>query len=88
MVSLRVFKRLKGLGEGVTLLMNDAWISGMIDFVCVSSRALWVNLKFSVVKVCVVVVYGLTDENVEEREREILEYIHRVVDIVDNEFRL
>ena len=42
--------------EGVAILMSDLWHSAVIDFGYVSSRILWVKFKFSMVKVCVVVV--------------------------------
>ena len=35
--------------------MNDVWRSTVVDFGYVSSRILWINFKFSRVKVCVVV---------------------------------
>ena len=44
--------------EGATVLLNDIWHSAVINFGCVSSRILWIEFKFSRVKVCVVVGYG------------------------------
>ena len=41
----------------------------MIGFGCVSSRTLWVKLRFSRVKVCAVLVYSPTEREGEERER-------------------
>ena len=41
--------------EGVAILLNDAWNSAVIDFGCVSSRILWIKVKFTTVKFCVVV---------------------------------
>ena len=41
----------------------------LIDFGCVSSRILLAKFKFSRVKVCVVVVFGTTKGEVEERKR-------------------
>ena len=54
--------------EGVTILLNDVWHSAVIDFGCFGSRILWIKLKFSRVKVCVVVRYGPNEGNGEERE--------------------
>ena len=39
------------------------------DFGCVSSKILWIKFKFSRVKVCVVVGYGPSERDVEERDR-------------------
>ena len=64
MVSLQVFKRLKG----VAFLISNEWRSTVIRFGCVSSRILWVKFKFSRVKVCGVAVYGPTEREIEERE--------------------
>src|SRR5678816_3429211 len=52
--------------EGVTILMSDLWYRAMVDFVCVSTRILMVKFKFEKVKVCVVVMYGPSEGNVEE----------------------
>ena len=41
--------------EGVAVLLNDVWLSAVMDFGCVSSRILSIKFKFSRVKVCVVV---------------------------------
>ena len=41
--------------EGVAILLNDVWNSAVIDFGCVSSRILWIKVKFTTVKFCVVV---------------------------------
>ena len=54
--------------ELVAVLLNDVWHSAVIDFVCVSSRILWIKFKFSRVKVCVVVGYGPGEGIGEERE--------------------
>ena len=43
--------------EGVAVLLNDVWLSAVMDFGCVSSRILSIKFKFSRVKVCVVVGY-------------------------------
>ena len=42
--------------------------SAVIDFGCVSFKILWIKLRFSRVKVCVVMGYGLSEGNGEERE--------------------
>ena len=56
--------------EVVAFLINDeCWPTAVIVFGCVSSRILWVKLKFSRVKVCVVAVYGPIEGEVEERKR-------------------
>ena len=41
----------------------------VIDFGCVSSRILWMNFKFSRIKVCVVVEYSPSEGDGEERDR-------------------
>ena len=55
--------------EGLAPLLNDLWHRAVIDFGCVSSRILWIKFKFSRVKVCLVVGYGLTEGDVKERDR-------------------
>ena len=55
--------------EGVGILLNDVWLSAVIDFGCVSSRILWIKFKFSRVKVCVGVGYSPNEGVGEERER-------------------
>ena len=55
--------------EGLATLLNDLWHRAVIDFGCVSSRILWIKFKFSRVKVCLVVGYGLTEGDVKERDR-------------------
>ena len=47
--------------------MNDVWHNAVIDFGCVSYRILWI--KFSRVKVCVVVGHGSNEGIGEERGR-------------------
>ena len=37
------------------------WDTSVIDFGCVSFRTLWVKFKFSIVIICVVMVYGPTE---------------------------
>ena len=32
--------------EGVAILLNGVWHSTVVDFGCVSSRILWIKLKF------------------------------------------
>ena len=44
--------------EGVVILLNDVGHCAVIEFGYVRSRILWIKLKFSRVKVCVVVGYG------------------------------
>ena len=59
----------------------------MIDFGCVSSRILWIKLKFSRVNSYVVVGYGPNEGNGEERER-LWNVLDRIVDSVENEYKL
>ena len=59
----------------------------MIDFVCVSSRILWIKFKFSRVKVCVVVGCGPNEGIGEERER-FWDDTDRTVDRIGNGYRL
>ena len=73
--------------EGVAILKKVVWYNAVIDLGCASSRPLWVWFKFSRVKVCVVVVYGLTAGEVRERER-FLNDLDGVVDRVGNKYRL
>ena len=54
--------------EGVAILLNDVWHSAVVDFGFVDSRILWIKFKFSRVKVCVVVGYGPSEGDVEERD--------------------
>ena len=58
---------MKRARKGVAILLNDVWHSAVIDFGCVSSSILWI--KFSRVKVCVVVGYGSNEGIGEGRER-------------------
>ena len=55
--------------EGVAILLNNVWQSKMLDFGCVSSRILWIKLKFSKVKICVVLGYGPNEGDGEEKDR-------------------
>ena len=50
-------------------------------------RTLWVKFKFSRVKVCVVVVYGPTKGELEERER-FWNDLEKAVDRIINWYRL
>ena len=54
--------------EGLAILLNNVWHNAVKDFGCVSSRILWIKLKFSKVKVCVVLGYGPSKGDVEERD--------------------
>ena len=53
----------------VAILLNDVWHSAVIDFICVSSRILWIKFRFSRIKVCMLVGYVPKEGNGEERER-------------------
>ena len=53
--------------ESLAVGMNDVWHSAVIDLGCVSSRILRITFKFLSVKACVTVVYGPTEDDVEER---------------------
>ena len=55
--------------EGVAILLKDVWHSAVIDFGCVNSRILWIKFKFYRIKVCVVLGYGPSEGDVEERDR-------------------
>ena len=55
--------------EEVTILLNDVWHSAVIDIRCVSSRIFWFKFKFSRVIVCLVVEYGPSEGDGEERDR-------------------
>ena len=66
----------------MTVLMSNKWHSAVIGFGCVSSRILQVKFKFSMVKVCMVVVYDLT-----QGER-LLNDLDRVVNRKGNGYRL
>ena len=56
--------------EGVAVLLSDVWHRSVVKSRYVSSRILWIKLKFSRVKVCVVVGYGPMKEMV-KKEMEI-----------------
>ena len=70
-------------GEGVAIVLNDAWHSAVIDFGCVSSRILWIKLKFSRVKVCVMVGCSPNEGDGEERDR-FWNHMDRILDTVGN----
>ena len=72
--------------EVVAVLLNDVWHSTGVDFQCVSFRILWIKLKFSRVKVCVVVGYSPKEEG-EERDR-FWNDKNRTLDSVGNGYRL
>ena len=55
--------------EGVAVLMKDDCHRAVIGFEYVTSRILWVKLKFSRVEFCVVAVHDQTEGEVEEREK-------------------
>ena len=55
--------------EGVAILLKGVWCSAVVDFGSVSSRILWIELKFSGVKVCMVVGYSPNAGDGEERNR-------------------
>ena len=59
----------------------------MSDFRCINFRTIWIQFKFSRPKVFVMVVYGPTEEKVEERER-FWNDLDKVVDKVRNGYRL
>ena len=50
-------------------MMNDEWHSAVIEFGCISPTVHWINFMFSKVKVCVMVVYGPTEGEAEEKEK-------------------
>ena len=55
----------------------------MFNCVCVSSRILWVKFKFSMIEMCVVVVYNPNERDVEESMRFLKD-----LDRVGNGYRL
>ena len=55
--------------EGVAILLNNMWHSAVVKSVYVSSIILWIKFKFSIIKVCMVVGYGPTKGDREERDR-------------------
>ena len=74
--------------EGVAILLNDVWHSAVVGFECVSSRILWIESRFSRIKICVVVVYGPNEEeDGEERDRSWND-MDRTVNSVGNGYRL
>ena len=73
--------------DGVVILWNDVWHSALIDFGCVSSRILFIKVKFSSVKVLVVARYGPNEGNGEVRDR-FCNDIYKIMNRVDNGYRL
>ena len=73
--------------EGMAILLNDVWHSAMIDFGYASSRILWIKFKFSRVKLCVVVGYGPSEGDAEERDR-IWNNMDRIQGRAGNGYRL
>ena len=69
------------------ILLSNMWHSAVIDFGCVSSRVLCLKFKFSRVKFCVVVEYGPSEGNGEERDR-FWNDIDRILNRVGNGYRL
>ena len=80
-------QEMKRAREGVAILLNDVWDSAAIDFGCVSSRILWINFKFTRVKVIVVVMYGPNEGGSEERDR-FWNDMDRTLDNIGNGYRL
>ena len=54
--------------EGVAVLLNNVWHSAVVKSGCVSSRILGIKLKFSRVRICVVVGYGPNEGDGEGRD--------------------
>ena len=54
--------------EGVAVLLSNVWHSAVVKHGCVSPRILWIKFKFSRVKVCMMVGYGLKEAEGEERD--------------------
>ena len=80
---IAVVQEMERAKRGVAILLNDVWHSAVIDFECVSSRILWIKLKFSRVKVCVVVGYGPSEGDGGERDR-FWNDMDRILDRVGN----
>ena len=70
----------------MAVLLNDVWHSSVVKFGCISSRILRIKLKFSRVKLCVVVGYGPNEADGEERDR-FWSDMDRNLDSVGNEYR-
>ena len=73
--------------EIVAVLLNNVWHSAIIDLWYANSRILWIKFKVSMVKFCVVVVYGPSEGDVEERDR-FWNDMDRILDRVWNGYRL
>ena len=69
----------------MAFLFNDVWHSAVVKFGCVSSRILWIKLKFSRGKVFVVVGYGPNERDCEEETGNDMD---RTKDSVGNGYRL
>ena len=54
--------------EGVAVLLNDVWYSAVVKSGYISSRILWIKLKFSRLKYVWWLKYGPTEGDGEERE--------------------
>ena len=68
----------------MAILLNDVWHSAVGKYGCVSSRILWIKLKFSRVKVFVVVGYGSNEDGKERFWND----MDRTLDSVTNGYRL
>ena len=66
----------------MAILLNDVWHSTVVDFGFVSSKIIWIKLKFTRVKVSVVVWYGPNEGDGEGRDRK------KTMDSVGNGYRL
>ena len=64
---IAILQEMERAREWVAILLIIVCHSVLIDFGDVSSRILCIKLRFSRVKVCVVVGYGRKEGNVEER---------------------
>ena len=51
------------------VLLNRMWYNAVNQFKCIRSRILWVKSKYPRRKECVVVVYGNTNRESEEKEK-------------------
>ena len=71
--------------KGAAILLNDVWHSAVFE--CVNSRILWIILKFSRVKVCVVMGYGPNEGDGEEMDM-FWNDKDRILDKVENGYRL
>ena len=67
----------------MTILLIDVGHSIVIGLGGISSKTLWINFKFSRVKICVVIWYGPSKGEFEERER-FWRFLNSVADRVGN----